>query len=116
MDEGKIDEEKDFLIIYRKNGKFWFHRWAYSSEVGEEEVRNRLNEWNECKNNKKTNISGELIKDSLAKEFFAYKSKSEPYQIIIDRAEKMREQIEAAREYLELALESVNCIKPNDKS
>jgi predicted RecB family nuclease len=111
MPNREADYEKDYLVINRREGKFYNFRWYPSDQHLPEEVRAMLKKWNESDCRKTDGLAGEMITDPLVREICAYRENGRSYQDIINRANEVQESIDKAVEKLEYALEELNGIR-----
>jgi hypothetical protein len=114
METRKADYEKDYLVINRKDGKFYSFHWYPSDNHSPEEVEKMLKKWNADKNRIEDNLAGELITDPLVREICGYRERAEPYETVINDAKDVQESIDRAQEYLKTALEYIDDIRGLD--
>jgi hypothetical protein len=97
-----IDPEKDYLVIFRKDGEYsgfrWYSRYLYETEEG---AREAVERFNNVESNKSSIGVGELITDPLVKEICAYTEILKSHQNIIDNANAVLSCVDEALDSLQ---------------
>ncbi|GHT52916.1 hypothetical protein FACS1894106_2690 [Spirochaetia bacterium] len=108
----EIDFEKDFLVIGRKDGKFYNFHWYELRDYTLESFKKFVDECNEKNGPEMPRF--EVITDPLVREICAYRAHASPLNDVISSAKEVQESIDNAREQLEEAIHVLNHIKGLD--